>query len=473
MKKLTAILLAAATAFSLTGCGAGPAPGETAVQATAAAGNVPETTATEPLPTSVNVYGKTFEQLVVGTDAVDLSADIRILTRDTDLIGTTFRDYIAEFQQMYPNITIVYEGFDAYDTDEPPLLENDGWGDVCELPSPVNGGDLSSHFLSYGSEEALSKSYRFVSEYAAGGQVFGIPAGGTVSGIAYSRSVFGKAGITDLPKTPDAFLADLEKIGAATDAVPLCTNYGIGSMLSYWDTFIGVDSTGDASYLYRVLPGAANPFSDRRDGTGPYAVYSILYNAAKKGLIGNPASHSDAEKNMLLLAGGGIGTMALDRAAAFRAGGGGDVAYMPFPVSVNGVQYTSAKSTAGYAINIHSSPENRLAAMLYVKWLTESSGYANIRGLIPVRIGDPYPDFLAAFRNVTLSSNLPAADGQKTLFETVNADSGLFLMSDQSRASELITAAGDKKTTFDGIMSIWNTVWANGYAAETGVTPGA
>jgi raffinose/stachyose/melibiose transport system substrate-binding protein len=471
MKKLTAILLAAALAFSLTACGTGTSPKETASSAYRTASSAQETFVTEPAAASVNVYGKTFEQLIVGTDATDLSADIRILTRDTDLIGTTFRDYIAEFQKMYPNVTIVYEGYTSYDTDVPLLLQNDDWGDVCMIPSSMDRGDLAAAFLSYGSEEALSKTYRFVSEDAANGQVYGMPSGGAVNGIAYSRSVFEKAGITALPKTPDEFLADLGKIKEATGAIPLCTNYGIGSMISYWDTYIGVDSTGDAAYLYRALPDEASPFSDRKDGTGPYAVYSILYNAAKIGLIENTGSSPDIKKNESMLAGGEIGTMALDSRTAFELGK--DVAYMPFPVTVNGAQYTAASPMGGYAINIHSTPENRLASMLYIKWLTESSGYSEDRGCIPVLIGAAYPDFLSAFTDTVLSSNLPAAEGQKVIFDTVNTDSGLFLMSDQSRTSELISAAGDEKTTFDSVMNIWNTVWANGYAAEIAVTPGA
>ena len=165
--------------------------------------------------------------------------------------------------------------------------------------------------------------------------------------------------------------------------------------------------------------------------------------------------------------------MALDSLTAYRIGGAGDIAYMPFPVSVNGAQYTSVTPMKGYGINIHSTAENRLAAMLYVKWLTESSGFANCRGCIPVLIGEPYPDFLAAFKGVTLSSNLPASEGQEVLFDKVNTDSGLFLLSDQSRVSDLITAAGDDKIVFSDVMNLWNTVWMNGMAAEIGVTPGA
>ena len=472
MKRLLAVLLAAA-AFTLTACGAGTSPDETTAVATAAAGYTAAAFATEPPVSVVNVFGKTFEQLIVGTDATDLTADIRILTSDTDLIDSTFRDYIAEFQKMYPNITVVYEGFDAYDTDVPALLANDAWGDVCMIPSSMSRGDLSAAFLSYGSEEALSKTYRFVSENAANGQVYGMASGGAVNGIAYNKSVFTKAGITTIPRTPDEFLSDLAIIRSATGAVPLCTNYGIDSMISYWDTYIGVESTGDSNYLYRVLPDADNPFSDRKDGTGPYAVYGILYNAAKNGLIEDTAVSPDAEANEALLADGEIGTMALDSLTAYRIGGAGDIAYMPFPVSVNGAQYTSVTPMKGYGINIHSTAENRLAAMLYVKWLTESSGFANCRGCIPVLIGETYPDFLSAFSDVTLSSNLPAAEGQEILFDTVNTDSGLFLMSDQSRVSELITLAGDELTTFDDVMNLWNTVWMNGMIEEIGVTPAA
>ena len=54
--------------------------------------------------------GKTYDSLTVGKDATDLKADIKVITNRTDLVDTTFKEYVAEFQKMYPNINISYEG---------------------------------------------------------------------------------------------------------------------------------------------------------------------------------------------------------------------------------------------------------------------------------------------------------------------------------------------------------------------------
>ena len=42
--------------------------------------------------------------------------------------------------------------------------------------------------------------------------MYGIPSTGNAQGIVYNKKVFEAAGITTLPKTPDEFLDDLQKI---------------------------------------------------------------------------------------------------------------------------------------------------------------------------------------------------------------------------------------------------------------------
>ena len=44
-----------------------------------------------------------------------------------------------------------------------------------------------------------------------------------------------------------------------------------------------------------------------------------------------------------------------------------DIAYMPFPITVNGKQYAAAGPDYCYGINVNSSEDNQIAAMCYVK----------------------------------------------------------------------------------------------------------
>lgn len=51
-----------------------------------------------------------YNELTVGTDHTDLTATIKVINHRTDLIQDgTFDGYVAEFQKLYPNITIEYE----------------------------------------------------------------------------------------------------------------------------------------------------------------------------------------------------------------------------------------------------------------------------------------------------------------------------------------------------------------------------
>lgn len=59
--------------------------------------------------------------------------------------------------------------------------------------------------------------------------MYGIPSTGNAQGIVYNKKVFEAAGITTLPKTPDEFLDDLQKIKDYDPSIdPLYTNYAAG-----------------------------------------------------------------------------------------------------------------------------------------------------------------------------------------------------------------------------------------------------
>ena len=51
----------------------------------------------------------TIDSIKLGEDYTDLTASIKVLTHRTDIVDTTFQDYIKKFNESYPNITIEYE----------------------------------------------------------------------------------------------------------------------------------------------------------------------------------------------------------------------------------------------------------------------------------------------------------------------------------------------------------------------------
>lgn len=106
--------------------------------------------------------------------------------------------------------------------------------------------------------------------------MYGIANGGNADGIAYNKRIWQEAGITEVPTTPDEFLDDLQKIKDNTDATPLYTNFAARWTMGAWDSYIFGSATGDAEF-HNNIAHTKDPFSDRGDQTGPYAVYYTLY----------------------------------------------------------------------------------------------------------------------------------------------------------------------------------------------------
>lgn len=415
-----------------------------------------------------------YKDMQVGETATDLKADLKILTNRTDLVDSDFQDYISEFNAMYPNITITYEGITDYDTDATTRMSSGDWGDICCIPSTVDKSELSNYFEKIGDYSDFKDTYEFADKQMFNNEVYGIPTMGNVSGVVYNKAVFEKAGITELPTDPETFLADLKLIQDKTDAIPLYTNYAAGWTLTAWDAYISGGATGDADFKNNKLVHSKDPFAKHDDMTGPFAVYDTLYEAVKQGLTEEDPTTTDWEGCKAQINEGNIGCMVLGSWAVpqMQAGGSNadDIAYMPFPISVDGEQYASASADYCYGVNVNSTSEEKTAAMLYIKWLTESSGFAKTQGGIPIVKGDAYPDSLESFQNITLVTDNPAPAGEEDLFNKINNDSEISLDSDPTHVASIIEAAIGGNQTMEEIADEWNAAWTSAQE-KNGVTP--
>lgn len=166
----------------------------------------------------------TYDSLTVGTDYTDLKADLRFITHRTDIMDTTFKDYVAQFNKLYPDITITYEGITDYANDMSTRISSKSWGDICMVPTSIVLPDLYLYFQPLCELSKIENDYNFASNRAYDGLVYGIPSTGNAQGIIYNKKVAEAAGYTadNLPKTPDEFLKFLQDIKDKTDAVP-CT----------------------------------------------------------------------------------------------------------------------------------------------------------------------------------------------------------------------------------------------------------
>lgn len=451
MKKAIALTLAAAMSASLlAGCGGSQNGGSQTAEG-----------AESSLPA--------YNELTVGTDYTDLKADLKFITHRTDLVDDgTFAGYVAEFQKMYPNITISYEGITDYANDMTTRLTSNDWGDICMIPTTIPLPELSDYFYAMCDLSAIENDYNFADNRAYNGKVYGIPSTGNAQGIVYNKAVFEAAGITELPTTPTKFLDALQQIkDYDSSIIPLYTNYAAGWTMSAWDAYIGGGATGDADWMNVTMPQTHDAFAKGMptgdEESGPYAVYNILYEAVKRGLTESDPTTTDWEGSKPMMNNGQIATMVLGSWAIIQMQDAGpnadDIGYMPFPISVDGVQYASAGADYCYGINANSSDDNKIAAMLYIKWLSESSNFAYDQGGIPVLKSQEYPETLAAFDGIELVPDNAAPTELADLATNVQRDAELTLNADETHVKRVIEAAINGDETLDDIVADWNAAW--------------
>lgn len=404
----------------------------------------------------------TFDQIVLGENT-DLTAKIHFAYHRTD-IPEKLNGYVEEFRKTYPNIEIEYELITDYAENALLRVGNTDWT-IMGIPT-VQKDELSKYFVPLGSLETLDKLYNFMSTQSYEGTCYGIPSTGNANGVLYNKRIFAEAGVTELPKTPDEFIAALKAVKEKTDAIPLYTNYAAGWTMGAWDAYIGVAATGKTEYMNQILPHAKDPFADQGNGTGPYAVYKILYDAAAEGLIEEDYTTTDWEGCKPMLNNGEIATMVLGSWAftQMRDAEGGqhpeDVGYMAFPVSIDGKQYAPAGGDYNFGINVQATHEEKLASMYYLKWLTHESGFAYSEGGVPIDKNGEYPDLYAAFDGIEMLSDADALPGEETLMSELNSESELnFNNGGNTKVQEIVEHGFKKDKSFEDIMADWNAAW--------------
>lgn len=406
-----------------------------------------------------NIY-----DIKLGEEYTDISASIKWLTHRTDLVEDgTFDSYVSAFNEMYPNIKIEMEGATDYAESITTRLTTDNWGTLCMIPTTIDKDELPGLFVSYGDLTELDKVYNFNNNFSYDGQVYGIASVGNAQGIVYNKAVFEEAGITETPTTPDQFLDALQQVKDNTDAIPLYTNFAAGWTMTAWDAYIGGSATGDPDYTNTKVVHGSNPFSKHEDMTGPYAVYYVLYEAVARGLIEDDPTTTDWEGSKGMINNGDIATMVLGSWSIVQMQESGsnpdDIGYMSFPITVDGKQYATAGPDYTFGINVNSSIDEQIAAMVFVKWFTEQSGYAVAQGGIPIDKSLDYPEVLSAFDGIEYVVDNPAPEGEETLFNDLNNYSELGLNSDPTKLNNIVESALSGDKTLDEIMDEWNAKW--------------
>ena len=429
-----------------------------------------ETTSSQSANTSAkDMSSVSYLDIAYGKDYTDLKADITFLTSRSDIITDTdapfeFPDYLREFNTAYPNINVFVESVTNYDFDMNNRLLSGNWGEICSIPGDVQPSELENYFEPFFTMEEIGDKYHAIDTKMYHDIVYGIPSGIDVQGIVYNKKVWADAGITELPKTPEQFLEDLQMIKDKTGAVPLYTNYEAGWPLVNWDFHAVGSGVGVDNYMNDVMSVTKRPFTQEADGTGPYAVYQLLYDCVSRGLTEEDPHSSSWELCKGRINNGEIGCMVLGSWAISQmqtAGGhGDDISYMSFPISIQGEQYALASSNYCYGVSKGLSDEKRLASMIFVKYLVEESNYDFNNSSIPVVKTNAYPDILDNFDGVKLVTNATISEK----FEKISRAS-VGVNYDSKHLENIIDAAinGD---SFDALMNSYNDAWETALLSE-------
>ena len=464
LKKVLAVSLVTVMTLSMAACGGNGGTSNNAESST-------ETGSASNAGSDASADGElSYAGIVLGESYTDITTTIHVFNQRTDMAeasytGKNWDAYIADFNKMYPNITVEVETDTNYSDDSLLRLQSGDWGDIMMIPA-VDKADLSTYFLPYGTLDEMSKQIRFANTWDYDGLVYGVPSTGNAQGVVYNKRVFEEAGVTEIPKTPDEFIDALKAIKAYDSSIiPLYTNYADGWPMEQWDGQIAGTTTGDATYMNQKLLHTKDPFKDYGDGTHPYALYKVLYDAVADGLTEDDYSTTAWEDSKGMINRGEIATMVLGSWAYSQMVAadehGEDVGYMPFPITIGGQQYASSGADYSYGINVNSSEENQAAAMVFVKWMTEESGFAYNEGGIPIELADnDYPDAYEAFGDVIFVSDESAAAGEEDLLNALNADSDLMINAGgKDKVQKIIEHAANGDESFDDIMAEWNAAW--------------
>lgn len=416
-------------------------------------------------PSQISDGLPSIDELVIGENT-DISADIKFVTFRTDIMDK-LTDYANQFHQIYPNVTISYEGIDDYEaTTIIHLTSGIDWGDIMMIPLGIERFTAPDYFIPLGSSDKLSQIYNYTGAWTYNDKVYGLAYTGNANGLMYNKKVFKEAGITEIPKTPTEFISALSAIKSNTDAIPLYTNYADEWPMSCWDAYMGINATGSTSYYYQTLVHAKNPFSDFGDETHPYAVYKILYDAVSMGLTEPDYTTTDESMCYSMINEGKIGVLAFASWAVVQAMDAGphadDIGYMPFPITINGKQYVSINGDYSYGVNKNSTRDEQIASMLYIKWLIHEAGFDYSEGGLSVLKGGQNPEFYASLNGCELLENDPAIKGEEDYFDLLNSDSGLlFNANGNAKGQSIVEHAFNHDKSFDEIMNEWNEKWSD------------
>ena len=396
-----------------------------------------------------------------------VAGEITVLTNRTDIVDTVFTDYAAEFEKAYPGTSVKFEAIADYESDVSTRLSSGSYGDVLLIPNTVTKAQLPQFFEPLGTIDELGETYRFVTEMAYEDNAYGVAVTGNAQGIVYNKNVWEAAGITELPTTPDEFLAALELVKDKTDATPYYTNYNDGWPLSQWEGNRAATGDADASItlVESDAPWAEGEYHEVADG--------LLFDIVANGLSEEDPATTDWESSKAGLGSGAISSMVLGswaltqmQDAAVTAGGNADdIGYLAFPSAVDGQSYSTIGGDYKNAISLSST--NKATARAWIDWFAQESGFAGDQGGLSPVVDGPDPETLTEFTasGVEYLELTPVPTDKATWENDIISESEIDLWGQIYRQKIVDVARGaaegDKASTFEALNKAWSEARAS------------
>jgi raffinose/stachyose/melibiose transport system substrate-binding protein len=397
-------------------------------------------------------------------DPKDIKGNITVITQRTDIVNSVFKDYAKEFNKTYPNVKVTFQALSDYEGQIKVRMNSKDYGDVLLIPTSIPIADIPSFFEPLGDLKEMQNKYSGIEERAVSGKVYGIPIAINYSGIVYNKKVFADAGVTDVPKTPDQFIAALKQIKAKTKATPLYTNYADGWPLTQWEANLPTVA-GDPDYVNIEQPNTDDNFVK---GKPHYELYKMMFDAANQGLIEKDPTTTNWETSKGLMGKGEVATMVLGSWAIGQIKGVAtnpdDIGYMPSPTNADTQFFPTA---ADYNLGISKNSENKAAARAWVDWFIEKSNYPveQAFGISPVKSA-PLPEDLKKFQEegVKFLPLTPAKEGQEGLVDKIDKEAEVGLWQPDFKKRIIEAAIGNTKESYDDIMKDLNNKWVKARA---------
>lgn len=385
----------------------------------------------------------------------ELSGEIEVIFNRNE---ADMQPYIDAFEKKYPGVDVIYTCYNDFETSIKPRMEEGNYGDVLYFPSFLGSDVAREYFEPLGDFTLMSEKYNYLEQGRFYDNiVYGIPSSAYMVGVVYNKEVFDKAGISALPTSIDEFLTAMELIDKHTDAIPFYTGYKEPWVLSSWELFPYIEMTGSAAYKYNEFLADVNPF---REGTVHNQTVKLLYDLVEGGYteVGKEEMtwwDSVVKTNSGEVACAVIGTWALKDYK--NVGENGDnIAFMPFPNNIDGQQYVTV--TADYSYAVAKNSENKDAALAFVDFMIDESGYAFNHDTLSIVKTDAYPEVYGdSAKMIPVQNTTSASSEAYAKYNALSANLKLYNQDEYIRIIE--AAAGIRSESFESVMADWNSRW--------------